>query len=769
MKGQRVLPGVAYLELARAAVVQALELAASQARDVRLEQVVFAQPVVVGNAPVEVHIALVPQDGGLVSFEVYTQVAGEEEARVHAQGRARVAVAADAPLEDLGRLRAQCPQVFASEACYAEFARMGLAYGPAFQSLMEVRVGQDEAGRLLAVGELALPSKASHQGFRAASSLLDGVLQASMGLVLAHPQDKLSLPFAVEAVELYGAVPEKAVAVVRQSTGSTIGDAVLKLDVSLVDAEGRVCVQLRGFSSRVLGQAAPTKPASPPVAPAMAAMPVGQLTLVADWVVCTPSTGMRWPSQEERVLVVGGSDAQQACLSRYAQAQCLRPAEPWSIEEMAAQLKERAPFSHVLWFVPSGAEVGLISQEMIGAQQQGVLACFRLVKALFSAGHGSKALGLTIVTQQAVAVDERRGAAGACGGAWPRGLAGQEHPNWRVRLVDVPAGQEWSLDEVLALPADAQGNALACRHGEWYRQELVSSTLPAPARQGYRRGGVYVLLGGAGGIGEVFSEYLIREYQAQVIWIGRRPEDEAIEAKRARLGTLGPAPYYLSADATNHVLLQAAYEAIKERFGVIHGVVHSVLVLQDQSLMRMEEKTFVGSLASKVDVSVRLAEVFGREALDFVLFLSSILSVSKGPGQSNYSAGCTFTDSYAQALADVVVRGEGGQLGLGGWQCRGSCFARVSRSDGPDRRRLDRAAGGDGCAGAVAGIAGAPGDLHQDDAAGARTGARRRRGAFPAGRAGDGSGDAGAATGVCARAPAEHAGGDEGRTRRHAG
>ncbi|SEF27498.1 Methyltransferase domain-containing protein, partial [Variovorax sp. NFACC28] len=168
---------------------------------------------------------------------------------------------------------------------------------------------------------------------------------------------------------------------------------------------------------------------------------------------------------------------------------------------------------------------------------------------------------------------------------------------------------------------------------------------------GYRRGGVYVLLGGAGGIGEVFSEYLIREYQAQVIWIGRRPEDEAIEAKRARLGTLGPAPYYLSADATNHVLLQAAYEAIKERFGVIHGVVHSVLVLQDQSLMRMEEKTFVGSLEAKVDVSVRLAEVFGREALDFVLFLSSILSVSKGPGQSNYSAGCTFTDSYAQALS----------------------------------------------------------------------------------------------------------------------
>ncbi|SEM57482.1 Polyketide synthase dehydratase, partial [Variovorax sp. YR750] len=323
VKGQRVLPGVAYLELARAAVVQALELAASQARDVRLEQVVFAQPVVVGNAPVEVHIALVPQDGGSVSFEVYTQVAGEEEARVHAQGRARVAAPADAPREDLGRLRSQCPQVFASEACYAGFARMGIEYGPTFQSLMEVRVGQDAAGRLLAVGELALPSKVSEssKAFVLPPSLLDGVLQASMGLALAQPQDRLSLPFAVEAVELYGAVPEKAVAVVRQSAGSTIGDAVLKLDVSLVDAEGRVCVQLRGFSSRVLDSVA-GQAAAP--APAPAKGEVETLLLRPTWQeaqlpAAEPvSYGAHWV-----VLCEVGGDAGAALKAALPQARCL--------------------------------------------------------------------------------------------------------------------------------------------------------------------------------------------------------------------------------------------------------------------------------------------------------------------------------------------------------------------------------------------------------------------------------------------------------------
>ena len=39
VKGQRVLPEVAYLELARAAVVQTLELAPSQAIGVRLPEV----------------------------------------------------------------------------------------------------------------------------------------------------------------------------------------------------------------------------------------------------------------------------------------------------------------------------------------------------------------------------------------------------------------------------------------------------------------------------------------------------------------------------------------------------------------------------------------------------------------------------------------------------------------------------------------------------------------------------------------------------------
>jgi len=142
----------------------------------------------------------------------------------------------------------------------------------------------------------------------------------------------------------------------------------------------------------------------------------------------------------------------------------------------------------------------------------------------------------------------------------------------------------------------------------------------------------------------------VRRYQAQMVWIGRRPEDEAIAAKRERLGQWGPVPQYIEADATDGSALRAASEQIQAQHGAIHGVVHAAIVLRDRSLGWMEEAGFASSLAAKVDTSVHLAEVFGPQVLDFVLFFSSLQSLTKAPGQSNYAAGCTFSDAYAQAL-----------------------------------------------------------------------------------------------------------------------
>ncbi|PWS40828.1 hypothetical protein DKT74_30770, partial [Streptomyces sp. ZEA17I] len=125
-------------------------------------------------------------------------------------------------------------------------------------------------------------------------------------------------------------------------------------------------------------------------------------------------------------------------------------------------------------------------------------------------------------------------------------------------------------------------------------------------------------------------------------------QDARVDAAIARAaGADGPAPLYLRCDATDLAALRAAKDEIVRRFGAVHGVIHSGLVFAGATLSRMSEPQFEDVLRGKVDAGVRCMEVFGGEALDFALFLSSINSYLKAIKQANYAAACTFLDAFA--------------------------------------------------------------------------------------------------------------------------
>lgn len=145
----------------------------------------------------------------------------------------------------------------------------------------------------------------------------------------------------------------------------------------------------------------------------------------------------------------------------------------------------------------------------------------------------------------------------------------------------------------------------------------------------------------------------MKTYQARVVWIGRRKHNSAIQEKIDRLSQFGPAPIYIEADAANPNELTRAYETIKRTHPQINGIIHSAIVLEDQSLANMPESRLKSVLAAKVNVSVNMARVFRNEPLDFALFFSSVQSFARAAGQSNYAAGCSFKDAFAAHLAQV--------------------------------------------------------------------------------------------------------------------
>jgi NAD(P)-dependent dehydrogenase (short-subunit alcohol dehydrogenase family) len=327
-------------------------------------------------------------------------------------------------------------------------------------------------------------------------------------------------------------------------------------------------------------------------------------------------------------------------LAAHPEAQLIDLAADPDIESLAARLAQVTRVDHIVWLAPQHSE-----EPCIPAMQ-----LFRLIKALFAAGLGSRPLSLTLVTVNAQPV--QRAAPCDPPQAAVHGLAGslaKECVRWELRVIDLPAEADCTLDAMLTLPADPAGNIWALRSGDWHRQRLIRCLGPdAPAA--FRRGGVYAIVGGAGGIGEAFSEYLVRRYQARVVWLGRRAEDDVIREKIARLAALGPAPVYLRADGANRLDMERACREIRRTIGAVHGVIHSAIVLRDKGLLEMDEARFREALDAKLATSVTVAQAFAAEDLDFMLFFSSLQSFLKAPGQSNYAAGCTFADAFAHKL-----------------------------------------------------------------------------------------------------------------------
>jgi polyketide synthase PksN len=243
---QKALPGVAYLEMARAAVEHALP-ARPESTVLELRNIVWAQPIVVAEKK-QVNIALAPKGHEEIDYEIYSQETGHEV--VHCQGRAVLSSqSAPAPI-DLERLKGQMRrgQLEPSDA-YAACARMGLVYGPSFQGITAIHRGSDQ---LLARLRLPKVVEDTSGDYVLHPSLMDGALQACVGLIdgLTEGSDQPGMPFAMESLRVVSPCSREMVAWARYSPGSQAGGDVIKLDVDLCDEQGNVAAQMRGASWR---------------------------------------------------------------------------------------------------------------------------------------------------------------------------------------------------------------------------------------------------------------------------------------------------------------------------------------------------------------------------------------------------------------------------------------------------------------------------------------------------------------------------------------
>ncbi|HYK05691.1 MAG TPA: polyketide synthase, partial [Thermoanaerobaculia bacterium] len=205
------LPGAVYLEMARAAIADALP-AQPESTVLELRDTVWLQPILVAG-PTEVSIALLSSGDDQIDYEIYSGEAGQET--VHCHGRALFSNEPAPAALDLGRLQEQ--------------------------------LGSGQKGKDQLLVSLRLPAAVEDVpgDYVLHPMLVGGALSGAVEL-LGSGQSRL--PIALETLRVLAPCARAMVAWARFSPGSQAGDGTARLDIDLCDERGNICAQISGVS-----------------------------------------------------------------------------------------------------------------------------------------------------------------------------------------------------------------------------------------------------------------------------------------------------------------------------------------------------------------------------------------------------------------------------------------------------------------------------------------------------------------------------------------
>lgn len=590
VNGQKILPGVAYLEMAREAGTLALKQDVTQ-----IKNVTWLSPLQATKQ--QVHIRL-SADGEQVDYEVYT------EEILHSQGTLSTAMQT-AKKYNINSIRQRLLKTKTGDEYYSLFEKAGLQYGNSFQGIQELHYSNDEV--------LSKISVAADDNYVLPPGLLDSALQSIFGMQIENNTFTLLLPYSVNEVNIYAPLPGNVWCYARKNNNS--------YDIDLLDDEGQTLLSFKE----------------------LIALPLGGSELKEQNMLYVPV----W----ERVKNIDAPSIQPNGKHLFVTGNMLHYLKTF-LESKNAEVLEVDELKNL----PANVtDVYLLQglREKSKNYRQEELSIFNSLKVLMASAE--KELNITVFTkntQKVLSTDIVE----VTGSGIP-GLIGslaKEQTNWRVRMIDIDS-EEITAEKILSIPYNQEGAVIAFRNGYAYERYLYPLQLPASGKSKIKKGGTYVILGGAGGIGKVTTNFLASQYNAQVIWLGRRAADEKIIQSQDEIAAIGKRPLYIQCDANDKDSLQKAAAGIKASHPKINGLFHSAIVLHDMLLQNMSEADFLQSFDAKSISSHYFIDAFKAEPLDFICFYSSVQSQWTAPGQANYAAGCTYKDSYAYSLTALNI------------------------------------------------------------------------------------------------------------------
>jgi acyl transferase domain-containing protein/acyl-CoA synthetase (AMP-forming)/AMP-acid ligase II/acyl carrier protein len=602
-----VLPAVAYLEMLRVAIIKASNKIQDKNVVVKIKNISWSTSFIVHEIPCKINVRIFPQQNNELQFEVYSTDEFQQQDVIYSQGVAFIDISVDLEDLDISKLKTICnKEIITPEQCYNHFKENGISYGSSFRCVDEIYTGDQQ---LLVKLSLPLTISDTIADYILHPSLLDAALHASIALEALCTEKKIAIPFALDEITIIKACTLTMWAWIRQVKTTNVSGSYPKIDIDLCNEKGDICVKLRGLTKRVANER--MFPEKSNISTST------HILLQPEWIEKSISTISTDVNYEKHLVIICEPDAV-------------------AIEEIKSQSKE--------------IQLLVLETQGESIEKRYELYTIQIIEALqrlLSDRSVNRILVQLVILNEA----EKLLFAGLSGLLKTMKL---ENPRTVAQILQLE-NFNGLVQKLISNSKSATDFTIRYSSNKrltqrWRKIESMGAQAP------WKNDGVYLITGGAGGLGILFAKEIIRNItNARVILIGRSSSEVVKKILADQLHTSTSKVEYRTVDITNKTVVEELINEIIRDFGQLNGILHGAGVIQDSFLIKKSKAEIHQVLAPKVSGLINLDLASKQVKLDFFVCFSSIASSIGSIGQADYASANGFMDEYARYRNQLVV------------------------------------------------------------------------------------------------------------------
>lgn len=623
---RKILPGVFYVEMARFAGESAIGKSVTS-----IKNIVWKRPIEV-NKSTKVSIEL-KQSKGKVYFDVYDNNHNKDNS--NAQGIIDIRENHKSmPSHDIEKIMRRCKKYYSKDDFYKEGDSSIYQYGESYQTIEKLNYNDNET-----LAKINMPACCNYEfdKFKLHPSILEGGLQSIVGLMLGGEKSPF-MPYSIEEIQILGGTPKECYAYTTCSSMSSSTSKLKKYNIDLCDTHGNVFLKIINYTVGYIDQKKKRNIEEEKI-----------LFYKRNW---KKENNINTNRKDSNALYISSNinlvddRLVRVDLSNNSLPNLEYPFKGEKIENLTDIINDEKNNNIVFLLPQKNSNYDL---------QTNIL---HITKLLFSFLHstikiaGKKKINIIFLYKnQDCAVSAFYDSLNAL-----LNSIRLEHPNLKIKTIKQKGNyslsreriesefNSFSYPEVMFNGSDRFVKLLKKLN---YTKDFTNHNMPI------KQNGVYIIAGGLGKIGTSLTEYLIKNFNSQVIIISR---SHSSISENEKLGKFAANIILLQADISSEKETERIIERISTDFGEINGVFNCCGVISDSLFKNKSINEFTSTINPKILGSINLDNATKDSNLDLFVSFSSVSSLGN-IGQTDYSLANEFLNSFADYRMEQVGKG----------------------------------------------------------------------------------------------------------------